>query len=185
MWWSSPTLFQTCWQIWNEGLSHFYRKHSFEFYVEHGGFFLAIILWLIKMGSLNRNYIRQLHVEFKSMSISNRRFHTDRIHQLLTDQPTVVYVPMDVKTLVNRVILLLHTSHQSAYFQSLWRTSNHHIQINAWFPSSSSCWSNHLEVIKRDVDLRHPCPFSLKRPHNMDSIMESNIRNGLTMTRLR
>ena len=85
------SLFRACNQTRAEGLALFYQHHVFVLYVEHGGCFLAILLWLHNIGDVGRKNIRHLHIHFEAICVPQDRSSMEKVHQRLSDRATVVY----------------------------------------------------------------------------------------------
>ena len=87
------SLFRASKQTRAEGLALFYQHHRFVLFVEHGGCFLAILLWLQNIGDIGRRNIRYLHIRYYTRCCTPDKVFMDRIHEKLSDQATVVYIP--------------------------------------------------------------------------------------------
>ena len=87
------SLFRTCKQTRAEGLALFYQYHVFVFFVEHSGCFLAILRWLQKIGHLGRSNIRRLSVRFLTKCCGQDKGFMDCIHEMLSEEATVAYIP--------------------------------------------------------------------------------------------
>ena len=103
------SLFRVCRQT-REGLAFFYEQHCIKLFVEHGGCLVAFIDWLDIMGRENAQRIRHLEIHFKTKCCKSDKIHMDRIHERLSDQATVVYIPNDVEDLwyIGRAYYLEH-----------------------------------------------------------------------------
>lgn len=86
------SLFRVCKQTRNEGLALFYHHHDIDLFVEHGGCFLAIRLWLQNIGHIGRNNIRSLQISYQGKVCTEDIQHMRCINSLLSNQATIVYV---------------------------------------------------------------------------------------------
>lgn len=86
------SLFRVCKQTRSEGLALFYHHHQIQLSVEHSGCYLAILLWLRRIGSIGRNNIRLLQINYKAKVYIGDIQYMGWIDRLLSNQATVVYV---------------------------------------------------------------------------------------------
>ena len=93
------SLYRTCKQIRDEGLALFFQHHCFLFYVEHGGCFLAILLWLRNIAEVGRNNIRHLRIRYWNTCCPQDVLYMDILHGMLSEQANVAYVPEDAESL--------------------------------------------------------------------------------------
>ncbi|KAF6228952.1 hypothetical protein HO133_007064 [Letharia lupina] len=99
----NSSLFRACEQTRAEGLMIFYGYHHFELAVEHGGCFLAILLWLQNIGHFGRKNIRHLNISYVTKCSSLDMRHMDQIHEKLSDQATVTYTSHDYPGLLWKI----------------------------------------------------------------------------------
>ena len=86
------SLFRVCKQTRSEGLVLFYHHHHIQLSVEHGGCYLAILLWLRNIGHIGRNNIRLLQIDYEARVCSRDIQHMAYLNGLLSNQATIVYV---------------------------------------------------------------------------------------------